>query len=83
MKNGSRFLRAFGTLTVVLGLFLVSSTALWAESCPLCYSKAMSSGRGLLQAFRHGILILMLPPFAMSLVIFVTAYRRRNSFRSR
>ncbi len=83
MKNAGRFSRLLRTLTVLLGLSLVSSTALWAENCPFCYSKAMSTGSSILQAFRQGIVILMVPPFFLSLTIFVTAYRRRNSFRSR
>jgi hypothetical protein len=58
-------------------LFFAPAT-LWG--CPLCYAKAMSSSGGLLQAFRNGIVILMVPPFVMSIVFTVTAYRRRNSF---
>jgi len=83
MKNAGRFSRLLRMLSVLLGLLLMSSTALWAGNCPFCYSKAMSSGSNILQAFRQGIVILMIPPFFLSLAIFTIAYRRRNSFRSR
>ncbi len=83
MKNAGRFSRWLRILAVLPSLLMVSSTALWAENCPFCYSKAMSSGSNILQAFRQGIVILMVPPFFLSLMIFVIAYRRRNSFRAR
>lgn len=63
-------------------LFVFSPLALWGEACPLCYSKAMSSSAGMLHAFRSGIVILMVPPFLMSVGFTAMAYRRRNSFRS-
>jgi len=77
-----RQLRGAWSAALALVLFLVPASA-WAESCPFCYSKAMSSSNGLLQAFRNGILILMVPPFLLSVGITVMAYRRRDSFRSR
>jgi len=61
-------------------LFLIPPS-LWGESCPFCYSKAMASSAGILQAFRNGIIILMVPPFLMSLAITWLMYKRRNSFR--
>lgn len=72
--------KVMAAITFVL---LLAPMSVWAESCPFCYSKAMSSSAGLLQAFRSGIVILMLPPFLMSVVITAIAYRRRNNFRSR
>lgn len=69
---------AAGIATV---LFLAPMT-LWGENCPFCYSKAMSSSAGLFGSFRNGILILMVPPFVMSVAFTVVAYRRRNSFHS-
>jgi hypothetical protein len=77
--QSSRWLR----LPALISFFLLFPAALWAENCPFCYSKAMSSGEAILRAFRQGILVLMLPPFFMSIAIFVLTYRRRNSFRSR
>ena len=64
--------------TGIATLLFFAPVTLWG--CPLCYSKAMSSSGGLLQAFRNGIVILMVPPFIMSIVFTVMAYRRRNSF---
>jgi len=71
-----------GRSAAALALFLIPASG-WAESCPFCYSKAMSSSNGLLQAFRSGIIVLMIPPFLLSVGITVMAYRRRNSFRAR
>jgi hypothetical protein len=74
-----------GTLRAAAFLLvaLIAPLSAWAANCPFCYSKAMSSSGGILQAFRHGIIILMIPPFLMSVVISVVAYRRRNAYRSR
>jgi hypothetical protein len=63
-------------------LLLLSPAAAWGMNCPFCYSKAMSSSTGMLQAFRSGIIILMIPPFLMSIGIALLVYKRRNSFRS-
>ena len=63
------------------GLILLAPASLWGESCPFCYSKAMASSAGILQAYRNGIIILMVPPFLMSIAITWLMYKRRNSFR--
>ncbi len=85
MKDLSKVWRRLGRCTgsTVVVTLLIAPLRLWGESCPFCYSKAMSSSAGLLQAFRNGIVILMLPPFLMSIVFTVMAYRRRNQFHSR
>jgi hypothetical protein len=66
----------------IAALLFLLPVAAWGESCPFCYSKAMSSSAGMLQAFRSGIIILMIPPFLMSIGITLLVYKRRNSFRS-
>src|SRR5215813_6306323 len=63
-----------------LGPLLVPTTSS-AASCPYCYSQATSSSTTLLQAFRSGIVILMIPPFALSIALAIVAYRRRNHFQ--
>ncbi len=64
----------------LLSLALFTPLAAWGMTCPFCYSKAMSSSAGMLQAFRSGILILMVPPFFMSAAFTIVAYKRRNRF---
>jgi hypothetical protein len=75
----------FANITVrglaLLGLWaFLSPLAAWGMNCPFCYSKAMSSSAGMLQAFRSGILVLMVPPFLMSAAFTIVAYKRRNRF---
>jgi len=77
----SRLLRGVVAILFTALLCLAPAT-LWGATCPLCYSKAMSTSAGLLQAFRNGIVVLMIPPFLMSVGITAMAYRRRNQFRS-
>ena len=82
MKPIARKLRGSVRATALLSFAGFAPLSAWAANCPFCYSKAMSSSGEILQAFRHGIIILMVPPFLLSVVISVVAYRRRNSFRS-
>jgi hypothetical protein len=65
---------------VLFSLAFFTPLAAWGMSCPFCYAKAMSSSAGMLQAFRSGILILMVPPFLMSAAFTIVAYKRRNRF---
>ncbi len=51
-----------------------------AQNCALCYTQAAGSGQRFIQALRSGILILMIPPMAISIGIAVMAYRKRNQF---
>jgi len=51
-----------------------------AQNCALCYTQAAGSGQRMIQALRSGILVLMLPPMAISIGIAVMAYRKRNQF---
>jgi hypothetical protein len=52
----------------------------FAQNCALCYSQAAGGGSRLIQALRGGILILVIPPMAISVGIAVMAYRKRNQF---
>jgi len=63
----------------LLGALLVPALA-QAQNCALCYTQAAGSGQRFIQALRSGILILMLPPMAISIGIAVMAYRKRNQF---
>ena len=66
---------------VGLALFLVPVT-LAAQNCALCYTQAASSTARFIHALRSGILIMMIPPFLMSIGFTVIAYRRRNTFHT-
>ena len=66
---------------IVMGLMLMAlPPALFGQSCSLCYTQAAASTARFIQALRSGILILMLPPFLMSLGITWMTYSRRNDF---
>jgi hypothetical protein len=52
-----------------------------AQSCALCYTQAASAGSRVIQALRSGILILIVPPTAMSVGMIFIVYRKRNQFR--
>jgi cbb3-type cytochrome oxidase subunit 3 len=54
---------------------------MFAQSCPLCYTQAASSGARLIAGLRSGILVLIIPPMFMSVGITWLAYRKRNQFR--
>ena len=61
---------------------LLSPSALSAQGCAMCYQTAANSGAQFIQALRHGILIMFIPPILIMAAIFYTAYRKRNQFNS-
>jgi hypothetical protein len=65
--------------TVLLGALAVPALA-QAQSCALCYTQAAGAGQRFIAALRSGILILMIPPMAISIGIAIMAYRKRNQF---
>jgi hypothetical protein len=70
------YFRRFAALVVALGWPVLTR----AQNCALCYTQAAGSGQRFIQALRSGILILMLPPMAISIGLAVMAYRKRNQF---
>jgi hypothetical protein len=81
MKVPGKVSHGVARTAVLLGLLAVfTPLAAWGANCPFCYSKAMSSSVRMLQAFRSGILILMVPPFFMSAAFTIVTYKRRNRF---
>jgi hypothetical protein len=67
-------------LIAVAGLIVFAPLTLAAQNCALCYTQAASTTARFLHALRSGILIMMIPPFLMSVAFTVVAYRRRNTF---
>jgi hypothetical protein len=63
---------------LVGALVLASNTAVYAQSCALCYTQAAGAGHRFIQGLRTGILVLIVPPMFMSVGITVLAYRKRN-----
>ena len=66
---------------VGLALLLVPLTVA-AQNCALCYTQAASTSSRFIHALRSGIVIMMVPPFLMSIGFTVIAYRRRNTFHT-
>jgi hypothetical protein len=56
------------------------STVGWSQGCSMCYNSAASAKASAIEALKHGILILLIPPLAMFIGIFALAFRRRNGF---
>jgi hypothetical protein len=65
---------------IALGLMIALPPALFGQSCSLCYTQAAASTARFIHALRSGILILMVPPFLMSLGLTWMTYSRRNHF---
>jgi hypothetical protein len=59
---------------------LLSPALAGAQNCALCYTQAAGSGQRFIAALRSGILVLMIPPMAITIGIAVMAYRKRNQF---
>jgi heme/copper-type cytochrome/quinol oxidase subunit 2 len=78
-KLGQQSIEAIKWGVAVAALFL-SPSALYAQSCAMCYQNAASSGAKLIAALRHGILIMLFPPLIIFGGIMGLAYSRRNSF---
>jgi len=76
-EHGWQALR-FGSMLAVL--LLLTALPAFSQSCALCYTQAAGSGQRFISALRSGILILMIPPMAISIGIAVMAYRKRNQF---
>jgi hypothetical protein len=77
--NAIRVTQWFRWSVGLLVAFWIPSLA-FAQNCALCYSQAAGGGSRLIQALRSGILILVIPPMAISVGIAVMAYRKRNQF---
>ena len=57
---------------------LASPSALYAQSCALCYQSAAHSSAHFIQALKHGMLILLFAPLCIGTGIAIMAYRKRN-----
>jgi hypothetical protein len=68
-------------LAIALLAFL-SPSALFAQGCAMCYQTTAGSGAQVIQALRHGILIMFFPPILIMGAIFYAAYRKRHQFNS-
>jgi hypothetical protein len=60
---------------------LASPSIALAQSCALCYTQAASAGNRMIQALQSGILILIVPPTAMSVVMIFIVRHKRNQYR--
>lgn len=79
MKSNSRVKLLSHARLAIAGLFvLAANSAMYAQSCALCYTQAAGSGHRFIQALRTGILVLIVPPMFMSVGITILAYKKRN-----
>ncbi|MFZ0582477.1 MAG: hypothetical protein WAN72_14880 [Candidatus Acidiferrales bacterium] len=67
-------------LAVAVAAAVLSPSALYAQSCVMCYQSAAASGPRTIHALKAGILILMFPPVLITAGIVYLAYSRREKF---
>jgi hypothetical protein len=60
---------------------LASPPVALGQSCALCYTQAASAGNRMIQALQSGILILIVPPTAMSVGMIFIVRHKRNQYR--
>lgn len=75
-RNGIRKLK----LAAACAAAIFSPSALFAQSCVMCYQSAAASGPRTIHALKAGILILMFPPVVITAGIVYLAYSRREKF---
>jgi hypothetical protein len=63
---------------LALAALIAAPSALYAQSCAMCYQNAAAAGPRTAEALRHGILIMLFPPLLIFAGIIVLAHRRRN-----
>ncbi|MGB9335923.1 MAG: hypothetical protein WCB14_13000 [Candidatus Acidiferrales bacterium] len=63
---------------LALVALVAAPSALYAQSCAMCYQNAAAAGPRTAEALRHGILIMLFPPLFIFAGIFVLAHRRRD-----
>jgi len=80
MREKMKILLSFAKRLSILAAALLVPALASAQNCALCYTQAAGSGQRFIAALRSGILILMIPPMAISLGIALMAYRKRNQF---
>lgn len=64
--------------TIALLAAVAAPSALYAQSCAMCYQNAAAAGPRTAEALRHGILVMLFPPLLIFAGIIVLAHRRRN-----
>jgi hypothetical protein len=76
--KASRIRKALAVGSGLLVAALISSQAAFAQGCALCYNDAAATGPQGIEALRHGILILAIPPMLIFAALFAILYKRRN-----
>lgn len=66
----------------LIGLAMLAAPPVaFSQGCALCYTQAASAGNRMIQALQSGILILIIPPTAMSVGMIFIVYHKRHQFR--
>ena len=80
MRGMNNRFRLLGFLLASV-VFLLCSSAAWAQNCALCYTQASAAGARMIQALRSGILILIVPPTLGTVAMLFIVHRKRNQIR--
>jgi hypothetical protein len=76
-----RIHRPVRLVALVLLAWAVLAIPAFSQSCSLCYTQAASAGARMIEALRSGILILIIPPTAMSVGMIFIVHHKRNQFK--
>jgi hypothetical protein len=69
-------------LALLTGIVLLTiALPAFPQSCSLCYTQVASATAKFIEALRSGILVLIIPPFFLSVGITYLAYSKRNQFK--
>jgi hypothetical protein len=80
MHRKLTFFAGFAKRSLACAGALLLPAVVYGQNCALCYTQAAGSGPRFIAALRSGILVLMIPPMAITVGLAVMAYRKRNQF---
>lgn len=69
------------TLLYAAAISAVLVTPAFSQGCALCYTQAAQSGARMIQALRDGIIILVIPPTALTVGVLGLLYHKRNQYK--
>ena len=67
--------RFFSAAALVAGLLAAAAPAR-AQGCVMCYTSALAAGKGVEDALRNGVLVLLIPVMSLLIAVAVLVWRR-------
>ena len=69
-------LRRIVSLVCLAGGLLAAAAPARAQGCVLCYTSALAAGKGVEDALRNGVLVLLVPVALLLIAVAVMVWRR-------